>query len=113
MTQPKIISEEPLNIYEVKKYLDDIETREGELSFRSKKTKEYIVDASQVDFKTADKFKKEIVALEIPRFKDEYIAKIIDVKPVSVDDLKQLISVFGVTVKDDYLKKIIEVLSKK
>lgn len=112
MTQPTIISEKAIDIYEVKKELKQIEKNEGELSFRSQKTKEYLDDISQMDNKKVKQVRDDIVALDIPRFKDEYISKIIDVKPLNVDDLKQLVSSFGVTVKDDFLKKIVGILQK-
>lgn len=112
MTQPTIISEKAIDIYEAQEQLAEIETRDGELSFRSQKTKEYLDDISQMDIKAAKAAREAILALEIPRFKDEYVSKILDVKPLSVNDLKQLIIAFGVTVKDDNLKKIIAILNK-
>jgi DNA-directed RNA polymerase subunit F len=112
MTQPTIISEKAVDIYEVKEELAAIEKKEGELSFRSQKTKEYLEDVSQMDDAKAKAAREAIAALDIPRFKDEYVAKIIDIKPLSVADLKQLVLTFGVTVKDDNLKQIIDILNK-
>lgn len=111
MTQPTIISEKAVDIYEVKEELKSIEKKEGELSFRSQKTKEYLDDVSQMSDSDAKKAREAIAALDIPRFKEEYVAKIIDVKPTSVADLKQLVQTFGVTVKDDNLKQIVDILN--
>ena len=65
-----------------------------------------------MDVEAAKVARDAILALEIPRFKPEYVSKILDIKPLSVADLKQLVLTFGVTVKEDNLKEIIKILSK-
>jgi len=112
MTQPDIISEEAIDIYQLKEELNTIEEREGELSFRSQKTKEFVDSISQFEsIEKAKEARQAIEDLNIPRFKSEYVSKIIDIKPLTTDDLKQLISVFGISVKEDILKKIISILN--
>jgi len=111
MTQPEKLSEKAIDIYQLKEELKAIEARDGELSFRSQKTKEYIDSISQMDIAKAKEVREKIENLNIPRFKDEYISKIIDVKPLTTDDLKQLISTFGVGIKEDFLKEIIKILN--
>jgi len=112
MTQPTIVKEEAINIYEVKDALKKIESNEAELSFRSARTKEYIESISQINSKKAKEIKKKIIELEIPRFKEEYISKIIDVFPVDTEDLKQLIASFNITLKEDTIKQIISILNE-
>ena len=112
MTQPNVISEEAVDIYEVKTALKSIEKRDGELSFRSQKTKEYIDDIKQITEKKAKEIREAVIALEIPRLKAEHIAKIIDVNPYSIEDLKQVVSSFNITVKEDNLKQILTVVQK-
>lgn len=112
MTQPKVIKEKPIDIYQVLSELNTIEKKDEELGFRSMRTKEYITDIEQISKEKAKKIREAIVALDIPRMKEEVITKIIDVYPVSVLDLKQLISSFNVAVKDDYVKQIFEILNK-
>jgi len=113
MTNPKIINEEAIDIYQVSSMLKDIEKRDEELSFRAQKTKDYISDSKQMTAKKANDVRKAILNLEIPRLKSEHISKIIDICPVSLADLKQLVSSFNITVKDDNLKLIISELSKE
>jgi DNA-directed RNA polymerase subunit F len=110
MTQPQIVSEEAINIYEVKEALNKIEKEGLELSFRSGRTKEYIENISQINLKKSKEIKEKIIALDIPRFKDEYISKIIDICPLNVEDLKQLISSFNITLKENYVKEILKIL---
>jgi DNA-directed RNA polymerase subunit F len=106
MSQPTFGNEETLDIYQVKEQLAVIEKRDGELSFRAQKTKEYIEEVEQMELKQANDVRKKMLALEIPRFKPDHIAKIIDMKPISVEDLKQLVSSFNITIKDDNIKEI-------
>ncbi|MFT4326967.1 MAG: hypothetical protein ACMXYK_05685 [Candidatus Woesearchaeota archaeon] len=110
MTQPNIISEEAISMYDVLSSLKKMEKEDGELNFRAEKTKEYIQEVKQLTDKKAKEVTEGILALDIPRLRPEHIVKILDVNPVSVEDLKQLIASFNITVKDDNLKKIIEVL---
>jgi DNA-directed RNA polymerase subunit F len=112
MSQPVVQSEEAIDMYEVLKELKAVEKRDGTLGFRAEKTKEYITDARQLTDKRVKEIREGIVALEVPRMKSEHIAKIIDVMPVSLDDLKNLISSFNITVKDDYLKKMVDILKE-
>lgn len=112
MSQPVVQSEEAIDMYEVLKKLKAIEKRDGTLGFRAEKTKEYITDVKKLTDKRAKEIREAIVALEVPRMKQEHIAKIVDVLPVSLDDLKNLVSAFNITVKDDYLKKILDILKE-
>lgn len=112
MTQPNIVSEEAVDIYEVSAALKLMEKRDGELSFRSQKTKEYIDDTKQLTDKKAKELRESIAALEIPRLKSEHVAKIIDISPYSLEDLKQLVGSFNITVKEDNLKQILSELKK-
>ena len=42
MTDMQIISETPINIYQLKKELEKIKKRDNELNFRTNKTEEYL-----------------------------------------------------------------------
>lgn len=112
MSQPVVLSEEAVDMYEVLKELKAVEKRDGALGFRAEKTKEYINDSKQLTEKKAKEIRDAIEALEIPRMKKDHIVKIVDVLPVSLDDLKNLISTFNITVKDDYLKKVMTIIKE-
>lgn len=113
MSHPEIISEEAIDMYEVKKVLKAVEKETEELGFRSQKTVEYLNEVAKLTLKDAEELRKGIANLDIPRLKSDHISKIVDVLPVDLDDLKQLVSSFNITVKDDNLKKIVELIPKK
>ena len=112
MSQPEIVSEVGIDMYEVLRELKSVEKKYGDLGFRAEKTKEYITDIRQLTDKRAKEVREAIIALEIPRVKDEHIAKIIDILPTSLEDIKNLVSSFNITVKDEYLKKVLDILKE-
>ena len=66
-----------------------------------------------MDEKKAKDLYKKIEALDIPRLKEAHICKMIDVMPTNINDLKSILQGQPVTIKDENLKKILDVLSGK
>lgn len=112
MSIPNIIEEKPITMAELKAELDDIKKRDKELSFRSNKTQEYLSQFSKKDYNKVKELIEKIEKLKIPRLKEEHIVKIIDVMPQSLDDLKSLLQGYTVTIKQENMKKIVEVVKK-
>lgn len=110
MTNYELVNESPLSMAEVTQKLAEIEKRDKELSFRGNRTKEYLGTLATKKFKEVEDLKKKIEALNIPRLKDRHIIKMIDVAPQDMDSLKLLISGEAITVKDEDLKKVLELL---
>lgn len=108
--RPEIIKETPVMISEANADLARVKKRDGELSFRAAKTEEYLQQFSVHDEKKAKEIFKKIQALDIPRLKESHICKIIDVNPTNLNDLKLILQGQMITVKDDNLKKVLEVL---
>jgi len=112
MTTPKIISEQALSLYDVKKELKSIKKRDENLSVRANRVQEYVDQFSSLSEKDATQLKEKLTALEIPRMKEEYISKIIDIMPVSADDVKIVLSGYGITVKNEHVQKIADTLAE-
>lgn len=108
----KIINEKPVTMAELKNKLKEIEKRKKELSFRANKTKEYINSFDIQKTKETQALAKKIEELNIPRLKERHIVKIIDIMPKDLDSLKTVLSGETITVKEDDLKKILEVVKK-
>ncbi|MEK6960401.1 MAG: hypothetical protein AABX47_04460 [Nanoarchaeota archaeon] len=111
--RPEIIKETPVSLPEAKGDLERIKRRDGELTFRGTKTEEYLAQFAAVDEKKAKDLYKKIEALDIPRLKEAHICKMIDVMPTNINDLKSILQGQPVTIKDENLKKILDVLSGK
>ncbi|PLW80028.1 hypothetical protein C0585_05050 [Candidatus Woesearchaeota archaeon] len=107
---PEMISEESISMVEVKERLDKIK-KDSELSFRAQKTQDYLTHNTLISTaKKAQELKQKIVELEIPRFKENHIIKVIDTMPISVEELKSILSAYPVSVTNDNLKKIVDVV---
>lgn len=111
--RPEIISEKSITISEARADLARIKAREGELSFRSTKTEEYLNQFATLEEKKARDIQKKVEALNIPRIKESHICKIIDVMPANLIDLKAALQGYTLTIKDENLKKILEIIEKE
>lgn len=112
MTTPTIISEQPLSLYDVKKELKVIKKRDETLSVRANRVNEYVELFTPLSEKDAAELKTKLIALEIPRVKEEYVDKIIDIMPISSDDVKVVLTGYGVTIKNEHVQKIIDTLAE-
>jgi len=106
----EIISETPINVYELKEELVKIKKRDKELNFRAQKTEEHL--ASAAEHKDAAKLFDKLNKLGISRLRDIHIHKIIDIMPASVKDLKIILQGYTVSVSNENMKKIVDALIK-
>ena len=109
--KPTIINETPIPMFELKKHLETAKKRDGELNFRATKTEEYLGQFVEVSHKKGAELKKAIEALNIPRLKPEHIAKILDVMPKTLEDMKVLMQGYVITVTQENMKKILGVVN--
>ena len=110
MPETNILSEKPIDINELRNELEKIKARDKELNFRAMRTEEYLQNFASL--KDSDKLFKEIDALKVPRLRDQHIVKIIDTLPTTVDDIKTILKAYPITVTNDNLKKVVEVVNK-
>lgn len=104
--KPKIISEEPMTMAEVKAELSK-NKKAGELNFRANKTDEYLSQFVSISLKDAEELKKKLEKLGVSRLKPEHITKIIDVLPTTAEDLKSLLSGYTITINSENATKIV------
>ena len=97
---------------ELAEELKKIKKREGELSFRSNKTEEYLHQFVHLKLKDAKELYKAIEKLKIPRIKDQHIHKLIDILPETEKDVKNVLSAYPITVNKENLKKIASTTKK-
>lgn len=109
-TNLRVLSSTPLNMVELKDKLNRIKERDKELNFRSNKTKEYLEQFVTLPAKEAGELKSGLIKLEVPRLKEEHINKIIDILPISIDSLKVVLQNYTVTVNQDNMKKIVDLV---
>ena len=110
MADMQIVSEVPINMYQLKKELEKIKKRDKELNFRANKTEEYLHQVL-ADAKEGDLFEK-IQKLNIPRLKDQHMHKIMDLMPTTVNELKVILQGYTITVSNESMKKIIDTINE-
>lgn len=110
MSSPEILSEQPITQSQLASSLIKIQERDEELSFRAGKTIDHLNHLKNLDEKAKDELTKAIQDIEVPRLKDNHIAKIIDVMPRNVKELAVILSGYTLTVNKEYQEKIIQTL---
>ncbi len=109
MSDMQIISETPMNMYQLKKELEKIKKRDNELNFRANRTEEYLQQV--LTLKNTDELFDKIMKLNIPRLKEQHVHKIIDIAPTTLNELKVILQSYTITVNNDAMKKIVDTLT--
>jgi DNA-directed RNA polymerase subunit F len=109
---PKTISEEPMNMATVKLELEKIRKRDTDLNIRATKTEEYVKQCFVLKKKEADELYKKIADMDISRIKDIHIHKIIDIMPLTVEELKSLLTGYTISLSGENLKKVVEAVAE-
>jgi DNA-directed RNA polymerase subunit F len=108
MVKPEIIKETPITMAELKDEIDKIKKKSEKLNFRAEKTEEYLGQFTILDSKKSAELKEKLEKMGIPRLKEEHITKIVDLLPVSPEEIKSVLHAYTVTITNDNLKKIAE-----
>lgn len=114
MSKPEVLEKSPMNIVEVKEALEKIKASEEglELNFRAAKTEEYAQDFAKLKPKQAKELYDKIMALDIPRLKDQHAHKLIDLLPQSEKNVKLILAAYHTTVTAESVKKLVDVLNE-
>ncbi len=106
----RIINETPMSLAELKDEINRIKARDGELNFRANKTEDYLNNLN-IDSAESKKLFKKIMDLKVPRLKEQHAAKIADMMPKKVDELKVIIQGYPISVSAENMKKIVDVVN--
>ena len=110
MGDMQIISETPINMYQLKKELEKIKKRDSELNFRAARTEEYLNQIAEI--KSGDELFEKLMKLGIPRLKEQHVHKMIDVMPTTLNELKVVLQSYTITVNNDSMKKIVDAVNE-
>ncbi|MBI4149078.1 hypothetical protein HY491_01395 [Candidatus Woesearchaeota archaeon] len=112
MNDPKVVSEMPLSLSELRQHIELIKKRDKEPNMRVVKTDEYLQTFAPLEPAKAAELKEKIRKLEIPRLKEEHMSKIIDILPKSVEELKAIVQGYIVTISKENMKKIVDAVQE-
>ncbi|RJQ16917.1 hypothetical protein C4573_02545 [Candidatus Woesearchaeota archaeon] len=110
--KPEVLEEQSISMAELKEALKAIKKRDEELSFRATKTEEYLDNFHILKVKEAEELAEAIDKLKIPRFKKEYVDKIVDILPRNDEELKLLLSAYPLTITSENIKKIMKIVEE-
>ena len=108
----RVLSEESISIYDLRKKLEEIKKRDTELGFRAAKTEEYLKSFAKLDDKKVADLKKKLEDLAIPRLKGDHISKLIDILPGDVEEVRLVLNSYSITVTNENLAKIADVIKE-
>lgn len=111
MVGKQILDEKSVSIPEVKKILDTLKEK-GELRYEQRLALNYVENFAKIGVEDAAKLSEELTSLNIPRIKEEHIAKIVDILPRNYAELNILLAKDKISLKKDIQNKIIEVIDK-
>jgi DNA-directed RNA polymerase subunit F len=106
----EIMSENPISAAQLKEELAKIKKRDKELNFRAVKTEEHLEHISPT--KNTSALFEKISKLKISRLKDQHIYKIIDIMPATVKDLKVVMQGYTISINNENMKKIVDIVNK-
>ena len=106
----EILSETPISAYQLREELEKIKKRDKELNFRAAKAEEHLNSVGTP--KNLDELYEKISKLDIARLKDQHIRKILDIMPKSVNELKAVMQGYTISVTNENMKKIVDIINK-
>jgi len=112
MSKPEVISEEPIDLIEVKRLMNKVKRRDDELNFRASRLENYLNQFSKMTQKDASALQKEIMDLDVPRLKKEHVDALVTFLPKSPEDFKVVMQSFSITINKENREKLLEAIAK-
>ena len=112
MTKPNILEEKPISMFDLKEELDKNKKDMGELNFRAERTSEYLDELLKVKPKQGKELIEKLIALKIPRLREQQIYKIVDIMPHKPELVKLLFQGTPLTISEENCKKIVKVIEE-
>lgn len=106
----EVVDQKPVALAEVEILLENLKSSTKELGFRAEKVRNYVLENNTTKKADADELYKKINELNIPRLRDKLIIKIVDIMPEDIDGLKAIFAGETISLKQDELNKILEVI---
>ena len=107
-----IIGETPVIMVEVKENIAKIKARDKALRFRSARTEEFLNQFVHLSLHDAQELREKLEKFEIPRVKPDHIVKIVDLLPLSAEEVKSVLSGYALTISSENCKKIADLVKE-
>ena len=110
--EPKIISQTPVTLAELKEEITKIKQREKEPSIRITRMEDYLNAFAEITPEQGKELRAALTKLAINRLKDEHICKIVDILPKTVNELKVVMQGYALSLTNDASNKIVEAINE-
>jgi len=112
--EPKIISQTPISMTDLRLEIEKIRKREKEEpNIRVTKMEDYMNSLTPLSETKEKELIEAIRKLDVPRMKDEFVFKIVEMLPKTVEDLKIILQGYVISITNDNLKKLVDVINSK
>ncbi|MBS3132754.1 hypothetical protein J4470_01315 [Candidatus Woesearchaeota archaeon] len=109
--EPKIISQTPVSMAELKSEIEGIKKREKEPSLRVTKMEDYLNSIAPLPAAKEKEVIEAVRKLDIPRMKDEFLFKIAEMMPKTVEELRIILQGYVISVTNENMKKIVDAVN--
>ena len=110
--EPKIISQIPVTLAELKEEITKIKQREKEPSIRITRMEDYLNGFVELTPEQGKELRAALTKLAINRLKDEHICKVVDLLPRTANELKVIMQGSAVSLTNDAVSKIVELVNE-
>ena len=110
--EPKIISQIPVTLAELKEEITKIKQREKEPSIRITRMEDYLNGFVELTPEQGKELRAALTKLAINRLKDEHICKVVDLLPRTSNELKVIMQGSAVSLTSDAINKIVETINE-
>jgi len=107
-----ILSERPVSMASLKEELGRIKKRDDELNFRGQKTEEYLNYFVGYSAAVHAKVEEALLKLEISRLKPEHITKLLDLLPITPEEVKSVLLGYNLTITKENIAKIAQTIQE-
>ncbi len=111
MVDIEILEQKPMMLVEVNEKLNSIRSDKKGLNFRAEKVHSYVHEFATLKKKEAQELYEKLKALNMIKLRERHIVKIIDIMPRDSESLKMLFAGEATSLKQDELKRILDVIN--
>lgn len=110
--EPRIISQAPVTLTELKEEVAKMKEKEKEASIRVTRMEDYLNAFIELSPENGKELQTVLTKLAINRLKDEHICKIVELLPKTVNELKVIMQGSAVSLTNDASSKIVETINE-
>lgn len=113
MPSPQFIESKSISLLEARESLEQIEKRDTDLNYRSKKAKEFAEHFSgSLSKAKREELRSKLLALNLTRLREDHIIKIIDFLPQTANELKVVLMAYPLTLAKKDQESIVAVVKE-